>query len=66
MDQTYEGKIIRIHGEIDPVSETVQVVAAINTQGDNLFPGMSGQVTLNSTKIRNQNIHGILEKKIER
>lgn len=66
MDQNYEGEVIRIHGEVDPVSETVQVVGTINTQGDNLLPGMSGTITLDSHQIREQNIHGILEQKIGR
>jgi len=63
MAQEYKGEIIRIHGEVDPVSETVQVVARIDMQGDYLFPGMSGTVTLDAKEIRKQNIAGILEAK---
>ncbi len=61
MDTAYKGEIIRIHGEVDPVSETVQVVARIDKQGDYLYPGMSGTVTLDAKEIRNQDIAGILE-----
>ncbi len=63
MDQSYDGKIIRIHGEIDPVSETIQVVGQIETDGDNLYLGMSGIVSIDAHEIRDANIIGILEEK---
>ena len=40
--QTYTAKVTRVVGQIDPVSQTVEVVASIDSKTDDLLPGMSG------------------------
>lgn len=47
--KTYGAKIIRIHGKIDPVTQTAYVVAEINQYKEELLPGMSGQAFFNDT-----------------
>jgi len=43
--KSYGAKIKRIHGEVDPVSRSVQVVAEIDSYREELLPGMSGRAT---------------------
>lgn len=41
-NKTYEASIVRIHGEVDPVSRTAHVVAKMDEYKEELLPGMSG------------------------
>jgi len=40
---SYKAKIINIHGEVDPVSQSIQVVAEMEKYHEELLPGMSGK-----------------------
>lgn len=42
-DRDYAATITNVHGEVDPVSRTVQVVAEISSYSEELLPGMSGR-----------------------
>lgn len=44
-DKTYNARISRIHGEVDPVSQSVQVDAEVESYSEVLLPGMSGKAT---------------------
>jgi len=44
-DRLYDANVMRIHGEVDPVSQTVRLVAKINGYKEELLPGMSGRAT---------------------
>lgn len=43
----YAASVIRIHGEVDPVSRTAHIVARLNDYQEELLPGMSGRATFN-------------------
>ena len=58
---TYEAEIIRIYGEVDPVSQSIQVVARLKDYNDRLLPGMSGQAMLDIDAIRGAGVSGFLE-----
>lgn len=57
----YAGRIVRIHGEIDPVSQSIQMTAAVDLGATPLLPGMSGQITVDVNSIREAGIRGFLE-----
>jgi membrane fusion protein (multidrug efflux system) len=57
----YDAKITRIHGEVDPVSQSIQITAQLEAYKDPLLPGMSGQITLSVSSIREAGIKGFLE-----
>ena len=59
--ETYSAVIERIHGEVDPVSQSIQISAKLDTYESPLLPGMSGNVHLDITAIRNAGIKGFLE-----
>jgi len=42
-DKHYNARISRIHGEVDPVSQSVQVNAELESYAEVLLPGMSGR-----------------------
>lgn len=44
-DRHYNARISRIHGEVDPVSQSVQVDAELESYAEVLLPGMSGKAT---------------------
>lgn len=44
-DKYYNARVSRIHGEVDPVSQSVQVDAEIEDYSEVLLPGMSGRAT---------------------
>ena len=44
-DRRYPAKISRIHGEVDPVSQSLQVDAELDSYSEVLLPGMSGRAT---------------------
>ncbi len=60
-DKVYKAQIRYIYGEVDPVSQSIQVTAQLEPYQDPLLPGMSGQATLNVNDIRNAGIYGFLE-----
>lgn len=60
-DKEYTGEIARIYGEVDPVSQSIQVRATLNDYEEPLLPGMSGQVDINVNAIRDAGIRGFLE-----
>ena len=43
--RTYKASIVAIHGEVDPVSQSVQIIAEMEAYHEELLPGMSGQAT---------------------
>lgn len=44
----YDAKLARINGEVDPVSQSVQVVAEMVRYNEELLPGMSGKAIFNT------------------
>jgi hypothetical protein len=60
---SYEGEILRFHGEIDPVSQSIQVRAKLKSYEAPLLPGMSGKMLIDVMKTRNAGIFGFLEGK---
>jgi RND family efflux transporter MFP subunit len=48
--KTYDAKIIRIHGKVDPVSQTVGIVAEMERYDEELLPGMSGRAIFDPVK----------------
>ena len=60
-DKTYGAHITRIHGEVDPVSQSIQVVATLDHYDDPLLPGMSGQAELDTQRINGAGITGFLQ-----
>lgn len=59
---TYEAKILRIYGEVDPASQSIQVVAALDPYDDPLLPGMSGQARLSVNRMEQAGIKGYLQR----
>ena len=60
-NETYDATITRIHGEVDPVSQSIQITAKLAPYQKPLLPGMSGTVTLDVNEIRNAGVMGYLE-----
>ena len=60
-DAAYSAKITRIYGEVDPVSQSIQMVAALDTYKDPLLPGMSGQAKLSVSQIEKAGIRVYLQ-----
>lgn len=59
--QSYKARIRRIHGEVDPSSQSIQMTAELEPYDAPLLPGMSGQVMVNAGRIRDEGISGYLE-----
>lgn len=57
----YSGQITRIYGEVDPVSQSIQVRGSLLPYQDRLLPGMSGGIAINVSDIKNAGIIGYLE-----
>lgn len=60
-ERVYSAKISRIYGEIDPVSQSIQMVATLDPYTDPLLPGMSGQAVLDVDAIRKAGVKGFLQ-----
>ena len=58
---TYNGTIKRIFGEVDPVSQSIQIRAGLNDYDHPLLPGMSGQISLDIRDIRSAGVRGYLD-----
>ncbi len=58
--KNYGAKVKRIHGEVDPVSQSVQVVAEISTYQEELLPGMSGRASFDPEVTRQKASFGFL------
>ena len=43
---TYKSELIRLSGKVDPVSRSIKVYARIQSQPDDLLPGMSGRALI--------------------
>lgn len=56
----YTAKVVRIFGAIDPVSQSIQVRAALDPYKDRLMSGMSGKVTIDVQKIKDSGVYGYL------
>ena len=59
-DSQYSAKIVAIHGEVDPVSQSVQVVAEMGDYHEELLPGMSGHATFDRLAAKQQSDRGFL------
>lgn len=60
-DRQYKGKIKQIYGEVDPVSQSIQIRAGLDDYDEPLLPGMSGRVTIDIYAVREAGISGFLE-----
>jgi RND family efflux transporter MFP subunit len=59
----YDASLVRINGEVDPVSQSVQVVAELSSYNEELLPGMSGKATFdtgNSDAADKFGYHGLI------
>ena len=61
-DREYVGHVSRIHGEVDPVSQSIQMTASLDPYDDPLLPGMSGEILIDISKIRDEGVQGYLER----
>lgn len=50
-DRSYSAKIVAIRGEVDPVSQSLQVVAEMEAYHEELLPGMSGQAVFSQEAV---------------
>jgi membrane fusion protein (multidrug efflux system) len=60
-EREYTGEIKQIYGEVDPVSQSIQIRAGLNDYDEPLLPGMSGALTVDISRIREAGIKGFLE-----
>jgi|GEM_PF-1677059 len=60
-DREYTGVVKQIYGEVDPVSQSIQIRAGLDDYQEPLLPGMSGQVTIDVRNVRQAGISGFLE-----
>lgn len=58
--KTYSAKVTRIHGEVDPVSQSVQVTGEIDSYQEELLPGMSGRAIFKPEDVRRKTNFGFL------
>lgn len=58
--RTYGATVTRIHGEVDPVSQSVQVTAEIDSYQEELLPGMSGKAVFKPEDIRQKTNFGFI------
>jgi len=64
-DREYTGTIKQIYGEVDPVSQSIQIRAGLDEYQEPLLPGMSGQVMIDVRGVRQAGIAGFLETKTQ-
>lgn len=64
-DKSYPAHIIRIYGAVDPVSQTIQIRAALDEYKDPLLPGMSGKADINIGQSEKAGIVGYLARSLE-
>ena len=57
--------IKQIYGEVDPVSQSIQIRAGLDDYQEPLLPGMSGQVSIDIREVRQAGITGFLEIKTQ-
>jgi len=57
-------KIINVFGEVDPVSQSIQVVAEMEKYHEELLPGMSGRATFTRNTIEEGSSKGFLGLKL--
>jgi multidrug resistance efflux pump len=60
-DDVYEAELTKIYGEVDPVSQSIQMRGRLLQYDAPLLPGMSGVVTVNVAEIRDAGISGFLD-----
>ncbi|MFK7840002.1 MAG: efflux RND transporter periplasmic adaptor subunit [Bdellovibrionales bacterium] len=60
-DTSYNATIQYIYGEVDPVSQSIQMTAQLDNYQDRLLPGMSGKATIDIGAIRDAGIYGYLD-----
>ncbi len=60
-EMTYTAKISRIYGEVDPASQSIQMIAVLDGYDDPLLPGMSGQAKISVSEIEKAGIKGYLQ-----
>ncbi len=59
-DKEYKAKIVSIFGEVDPVSQSIQVVAQMEKYHEDLLPGMSGRASFAGDTDKSVNKKGFL------
>lgn len=61
--ETYNAEVSHIYGEVDPISQSIQITAQLDKYNDPLLPGMSGTSMIDIEAIRRSGIIGFLEAK---
>lgn len=59
-NNSYTAKIVSVFGEVDPVSQSVQVVAEMEKYHEDLLPGMSGRANFDDNANENSTVKGFL------
>ena len=59
-NKSYTAKIVSVFGEVDPVSQSVQVVAQMEKYHEDLLPGMSGRADFGDNASENSTVKGFL------
>ena len=59
-DRSYRADIVGIHGEVDPVSQSIQVVAEMESYHEELLPGMSGRAQFSQRDVSGNRQEGFL------
>ena len=59
-ERSYQANIVVIHGEVDPVSQSIQVVAEMEAYFEELLPGMSGSAIFQPQVVREEEGKGFL------
>ena len=60
-EMTYKATVSRIYGEVDPASQSIQMIAVLDDYDDPLLPGMSGQAKLSVSEIEKAGVKGYLQ-----
>ena len=59
-NRTYSAKVINVFGEVDPVSQSIQIVAEMEKYHEDLLPGMSGTASFSKNTIKQGESNGFL------
>ncbi|MEZ5902935.1 MAG: HlyD family efflux transporter periplasmic adaptor subunit [Alphaproteobacteria bacterium] len=59
-NRTYSAEVINVFGEVDPVSQSIQIIAEMEKYHEDLLPGMSGTASFSKNTIEQGERNGFL------
>ncbi len=62
--KTYPAHVIRVHGKVDPVSQTAEIVAEMSSYQEELLPGMGGKAIFDVGAARKKTPLGFIGLKV--